>query len=153
DKQVSSIDTERALLAPDRIRKIVRYTLEHFDQKTKRATSYEHTVVTNVGDVVTSRRRAEELKQAKRVRGFNALCATASIDAARRYYSIFQQEQADLPPDKQLKIGLIYSYGANDPVADGALEEEGFDTDALSEDARTFLEDAIQDYNDMYGTS
>lgn len=153
DKQVSAIDTERALLAPERIREIVDYTLEHFDQKTKRTSSYEHTVVSNVGEVIASRHRIAELREAKGVRGFNALFATASIDAARRYFSIFQQQQADLPPDRQLKIGLIYSYGANDPVAAGALDEEGFDTDALSEDARSFLEDAIQDYNDMFGTS
>ena len=37
DKQVSAIDTERALLAPERLRQVVGYTLEHFDQKTKRS--------------------------------------------------------------------------------------------------------------------
>lgn len=37
DKQVSAIDTERALLAPERLRQVVAYMLEHFDQKTKRA--------------------------------------------------------------------------------------------------------------------
>lgn len=133
DKQVSAIDTERALLAPERISQIVAYTLEHFDQKTKRAEHY------SLGD--------------KRVRGFNALFATASIDAARRYYNHFQIQQRDRTPDQQLKVGLIYSYGVNDAVEDGALDEEGFDTDALSGDARSFLEDAIQDYNDMFGTS
>ena len=51
------------------------------------------------------------------------------------------------------KIGLIYSYGANDAVEDGALEEEGFDTEALSLDARSFLEGAIADYNAMFGTT
>lgn len=62
-------------------------------------------------------------------------------------------EQEDLPSDKRLKVGLIYSYGANDAVEDGALDEEGFDTGSLSRDAPTFLEGAIQDYNDMFGTS
>ena len=52
-----------------------------------------------------------------------------------------------------MKIGLIYSYGANDAADDGILEDEAFDTDALSGDARAFLEDAIQDYNDLFGTS
>ncbi|TFD75448.1 type I restriction endonuclease subunit R [Cryobacterium sp. Sr8] len=133
DKQVSSIDTEKALLAPERISQIVAYTLEHFDQKTKRAQHY------TLGD--------------KRVRGFNALFATASIDAARVYYNHFQILQEQLPSDRKLKVGLIYSYGANDAVEDGALDEEGFDTGALSMDARSFLEDAIQDYNGMFGTS
>lgn len=133
DKQVSAIDTEKALLADERICKIVEYTREHFDQKTKRAEGY------TLGE--------------KRVRGFNALFATASINAARTYYQHFRDQQKALVPDKRLKIGMIYSYGANDPVEDGALEEEGFDTSALDTDARTFLEAAIQDYNAVFGTS
>jgi type I restriction enzyme R subunit len=65
DKQVSAIDTERALLAPERISQIVGYIREHFDQKTKRAASYR--------------------MHGKRLAGFNSLFATASIDAAKRY--------------------------------------------------------------------
>jgi type I restriction enzyme R subunit len=152
DKQVPAIDTEKALLAPQRIGEIVAYVLEHFDQKTKRASGYLHSAVTNVAEVVSSKRQVEEVKAAKRVRGFNAILATASIDAARRYYNAFSRQQEDLPPDRRLKVALIYSYGANDPV-DDQLDDEGFDTDSLSDDARSFLEDAIQDYNDMFGTS
>src|SRR5690606_10686760 len=81
EKQVSGIDTERALLDPERIRQIVAYTLEHFDQKTKRSQGYDHAVVANVAEVVGGRRAIAELKQASRVKGFNALFATASIDA------------------------------------------------------------------------
>jgi type I restriction enzyme R subunit len=153
DKQVSAIDAEKALLDPKRIGEIVRYTLEHFDQKTKRSSSYEHSVVTNVAEATRTRRQAEALRERKRVRGFNAIFATASIDAARRYYNAFQIQQEQLPPDKRLKIGLIYSYGANEAADDGILDDEAFDTDALSTDARGFLEDAIQDYNDLFGTS
>lgn len=153
DSQVSAIDRERALLDVRRIRDVVAYTLEHFDQKTKRSSSYEHGVVTNVADSVRGRRQAEALKERKRVRGFNALFATASIDAARRYYNQFQLQMEQLPPDKRLKVGLIFSYGANEAEADGILDDEAFDTDALDRDTRSFLEDAIQDYNDMFGTS
>ncbi|GLU86112.1 DEAD/DEAH box helicase [Kocuria sp. NBRC 114282] len=153
DSQVSAIDRERALLDVRRIRDVVAYTLEHFDQKTKRSSSYEHGVVTNVADSVRGRRQAEALKERKRVRGFNALFATASIDAARRYYNQFQLQMEELPPDKRLKVGLIFSYGANEAEADGILDDEAFDTDALDLDTRSFLEDAIQDYNDMFGTS
>jgi type I restriction enzyme R subunit len=152
DKKVPAIDTEKALLAPQRISGIVAYALEHFDQKTKRSSGYLHSAVANVAEVIASNRQVEEIKQAKRVRGFNAIFATASIDAARRYYNHFALQQQELPPDRQLKIALIYSYGANEAV-DDLLDEEGFDTDSLSEDARSFLEDAIQDYNDMFGTS
>jgi type I restriction enzyme R subunit len=133
DKQVSAIDTENALLSAERVRQVVEYTLEHFDQKTKRNDSY------TLGE--------------RRVRGFNALFATASIEAARVYYNQFTVQQQGLPSDRRLKVGLIYSYAANEPVEDGALEEEEFETHALSGDARSFLEDAIQDYNDTFGTS
>lgn len=133
DSQVSAIDKESVLLDPRRISDIVRYTREHFDQKTKRADHY------TLGE--------------RRVRGFNALFATASIGAARTYYNHFQLQQEGLPSDQRLKIGLVYSYGANEAVEDGALDEEGFDTGSLTMDARTFLDDAIQDYNELYGTS
>ncbi len=133
DKKVAAIDTEKALLAPERVRQVVEYTREHFDQKTKRASHYV------LGE--------------KRLRGFNSLFATASIEAARRYYAEFRTQQADLPSDKRLKVGLIYSYAANEAVEDGALDEEGFDPEGLPQDARTFLEEAIQDYNALYGTS
>lgn len=133
DKEVRAIDTEAALLDDERISQVVGYTLEHFNQKTKRAEHY------TLGE--------------RRVRGFNALFATASIQAARKYYNHFQIQQQGLPSDRRLKVGLIYSYGANDAVEDGALDEEGIDTGALPMDDRSFLEDAIHDYNDMFGTS
>jgi type I restriction enzyme R subunit len=133
DKQVSAIDKENALLAPERIEQIVAYILEHFDQKTKRASHYS--------------------VAGKRLRGFNSLLATASIDAARRYYNHFYLQQTDLPSDQQLKVGLIYSFAPNQAIDDDLLAEEEFDTDALGFDAREFLEHAIQDYNDLFGTS
>lgn len=99
DRQVAGIDTEMALMAPERIRQIVQYTLEHFAQKTKRTSSYEYSVVTNVTESTRSRRAAEALRE-RRVHGFNAIFATASIDAARRYYNEFQRQQEELAPDK-----------------------------------------------------
>ncbi len=133
DKQVSAIDTEKALLAPERLRQVTGYVLEHFDQKTKRNDSY------SLGE--------------RRVRGFNALFATASIDAARAYYGEFKRQQEGVVPDRKLKIGIIFSYAANEAVEDGALEEEEFETGHLSGPARDFLDAAIQDYNQMFGTS
>jgi type I restriction enzyme R subunit len=133
DKQVSAIDTEKALLAPERLTKVVDYALEHFDQKTRRSEHY------SLGE--------------RRVHGFNALFATASIEAAKRYYTRFKEQQADLTPDRKLKIGLIYSYAANEAVADDYLDEEGFETSGLDQSSRDFLEGAIQDYNALYGTS
>jgi len=135
DLQVSAIDTEKALLAPERIRQIVDYTLTHFDQKTKRVDGGGY----SIGQ--------------RSVRGFNALFATASIDAARTYYRAFAEQQRDRLPGQRLKVGLIFSYAANGAVEDGALEEEGFEPEALSGDARSFLEMAIGNYNEMFGTS
>ncbi len=133
DVQVPAIDTEKALLDPDRISQVVAYVREHFDQKTKRNATY-----TLAG---------------KRVSGFNSLFATASIEAAKQYYFAFTYRQDELPADQQLKVGLIYSYAANEAEPDGLLGEEEFETHRLDKSSRQVLEDAIQDYNDMFGTS
>jgi type I restriction enzyme R subunit len=137
DKQVSAIDTEKALLAPERLRQIADYLLDHFDQKTKRSAGYR------LGD--------------KRLSGFNSLLAAASIDAAKRYYNIIEMAQRDRetrdPGYQRLKVGLIFSYAANEDEPDGLLAEEEFETHDLDQSSREFLEDAIQDYNDLFGTS
>ena len=153
DKQVPAIDVERALLAPERLSQVVGYTLEHFDQKTKRTQGYDYSIVANVADVVASRNRVAELKQASRVRGFNAIFATASIDAAKRYYLEFKKQQTDLAPNQRLKVGLIYSYAPNEAVGDDYLDEEGFEISSLDRSSRDFLDEAIKDYNRLFGTS
>jgi type I restriction enzyme, R subunit len=132
DKQVSAIDTERALLAPERISQVVGYIREHCDQKTKRSFAYS--------------------LAGKRLAGFNSLLATASIDAAKRYYAEFARQQAGLPEAQRLKVGLIYSYAVNEDDPDFLAEEE-FETDDLDASSRDFLEGAIKDYNAMFGTS
>jgi type I restriction enzyme R subunit len=132
DKKVSAIDTEHALLAPERIEQIVGYIREHFDQKTKRGVSYRH--------------------GGKRLAGFNSLFATASIDAAKRFYTEFARQQQSLLPAQRLKVGLIYSFAANEDDEDGLLGEEEFETDGLDKSARDFLEAAIADYNALFGT-
>ena len=153
DKQVSAIDTERALVAPERLRQVVAYTLEHFDQKTKRSNGFQFAGVTNIADVAAGRNRVDEVMVSRRVNGFNAIFATASIDAAKRYYNQFAIQQQELTPDRRLKIGLIFSYAANEAEGEGYLDEEGFETGALDASSRDFLEDAIQDYNELFGTS
>lgn len=133
DKKVSAIDTERALLSPERVSQVVAYMLEHFDQKTKRAQYYS--------------------LAGKRVHGFNALFATASVDAAKLYYSEFKAQQQDLMPRRRIKVGIIFSYSANPEIGDDYLDEEGFETSALDQSSRDFLDDAIQEYNAAFGTS
>ena len=130
DKQVSAIDTEKALLAPERVQKIVEYVLEHFDQKTRRNESYN-------------------LKN-KRVSGFNSILATASIEAAKRYYLAFKKAQENLTEDQKLKVGIIYSFAPNEEQVDGILAEEEFETEHLDASSREFLDMAISDYNKIY---
>ena len=133
DKQVSAIDTEKALLAPERLEKVVAYMLEHFNQKTRRNEVYK-------------------LKD-RRLSGFNALFATASIEASKRYYLAFKKAQETVPSDKKLKVALIYSFAANDDDPDGLLAEEGFEAEQLDKSSRDFLDAAIDDYNSMFGTN
>lgn len=131
EEEVRDIDRERALMAPERIHNIVAYILQHFDQKTYRNRSYK------LDD--------------KRVTGFNSILATASIDAAKLYYTEFQRQQDALPEDQRLKIALIYSYGPNEEV-NGILDEENSDSAAqLDQSSRDFLDAAIADYNEMFG--
>jgi len=132
DKKVSDIDRERALLAPERIANIVKYILEHFDQKTKRNVFYK-------------------LKD-RRLAGFNSIFAVSSIEAAKKYYAEFKKQLANLPSDKQLKIALIYSFGVNEEEIDGVIDENSEDTSGLDQSSRDFLESAIADYNAMFGT-
>ena len=153
DKKVAAIDTEKALLAPERLRQVASYILEHFDQKTKRSSGYVHSLISNVSDVAGGRNKIEALRVTSRVKGFNALFATASIEAAKRYYAQFAEQQKGQTPDGRIKIGLIFSFAANEAVEDGALEEEGFETGALDSSSRDFLDAAIKDYNAMFGTS
>jgi type I restriction enzyme R subunit len=136
DEKVWDIDREKVLAAPERITNIVRYILEHFDQKTKRNSYYQ-------------------LKD-KRLAGFNSIFATASIDMAMKYYSEFQSQMAVLPSGRRLKVATIYSFGVNEdePEIDGILEYENLeDTSRLDQSSRDFLDSAIQDYNKLFKTN
>ena len=131
DKNVSAIDIEKAMGAPERIREIVKYTLEHFDQKTKRNSFYS--------------------LKGKRMAGFNAMFAVSSIPMAMKYYKEFQRQIAE--SHRQFTIATIFSYAANEEDPEDVLQEEGFDTDALDQTSRDFLESAIQDYNAAFNTN
>lgn len=150
DKEVSDIDRDRAMKDPRRISEIVSYIIEHFDQKTKRnADTYVHKIISNVEDVAA--RQALEEKYDKRIKGFNSIFATASIDFAKLYYTEFKKQLKD--SEKPLKVALIYSYGANDEVGDFVEDENSDDTDGLDVSDRDFLDKAIMDYNLMFHTN
>lgn len=131
DKNVSSIDTERALAAPERVSEIVGYILDHFDQKTKRNSFYS--------------------LKGQRIAGFNSIFAVSSIPMAMKYYSEFKKKLAER--GRKLTIATIFSYSANEADPEDTLPEESFEMDALDQTSRDFLEDAIRDYNADFGTS
>lgn len=158
DTQVRDIDRENALAAPERISNVTQYIREHFDQKTKRNSKpYAFTRLTNVHEAASARDRGaiEEVKQKIRLSGFNSIFAVSSIDVAKAYYTEFKKQQADEPEIKQLKIATIFSYGANDPdeEMDGIEDENSDSTEGLEKTSRDFLEVAIKDYNQMFGTN
>lgn len=133
DKKVNDIDREAVLSAPERLENVVKYIIEHFDQKTKRNSFYK----------VKDRRLA----------GFNSIFAVSSIDVVKKYYLEFKKQLANEPSDKKLKIATIFSFGVNDEDVDGVLDENSEDTNGLDKSSRDFLESAISDYNEMFGTS
>ena len=133
DKKVSDINREKALTAPTRLANIVGYIREHFDQKTKRNSFYK-------------------LKE-RRLAGFNSIFAVSSIDVAKKYYAEFKKQLEDVPSDKKLKVATIYSFGVNNEDVDGMIDENSEDTSGLDVSSRDFLDNAIADYNAMFGTS
>lgn len=157
----SRAQEEAALMAPERISAVTSYILKHFNQHTRRQTetgetntSYLHTVTSNTADVARRSSGAGEAIRAKRrVIGFNAMMAVQSVEAAKLYYTEFKRQQAGLPEHKRLKVATIFSYGANEDPEAGILAEEGFDTRELSGESREFLDTAIADYNQIFGTS
>lgn len=153
DKQVEAINTESALLAPERVSEVVTYILDHFDHKTKRNSGfYTFNKLKNIADVAKNQDTKED-KQKVKLNGFNSIFAVSSIDAAKLYYMEFKRQMA-AEPDKALKIATIYSYGQNEEDPDGFIDDEESDnTDGLDLTSREFLETAINDYNQMFNTA
>ena len=131
DAQVRAIDIEKAMGAPERIREIVGYTLEHFDQKTKRNSFYT--------------------LKGQRTAGFNSIFAVSSIPMAMKYYTEFKRQLAEQGRD--LTVATIFSFAANEDDTEDVMVEEGFDTDALDKTSRDFLDEAIKDYNEAFHTN
>lgn len=156
DQQISAIDREKAMASPERISQVVKYILEHFDQKTKRSSYYSFRVLDDIHKVASARKGAQvsEHKTEQKLNGFNAMFAVASIPMAKAYYNEFKRQQAELPETQRLKIATIYSYGTNEEEIDGILAEENPEsTTQLDQQSRDFLEGAIRDYNLMFSTN
>ena len=148
DEKVYSIDEEKIFDHKARIKLITEYIIRHFSTKTKTNESYVYSALENVVEVAKNQ-NAEERKFKRNVNGFNSIFAVSSIKMAKEYYKEFQEQLEEL--NSNLKVAIIYSYGVNGE--DGVIDENSESTEALSVDDRTFLDNAIKDYNKMFGTS
>lgn len=143
---------------PRRVKEIVKYILEHFDQKTKRnGKTYSFRALRNIEAVATDKTRGQvaEVKDSVRLSGFNSIFAVSSIAMAKAYYLEFKRQMQDLPEAKRLRVATIFSYAPNEDVEDanGMLgEENSDDTSQLDASSRDFLESAIKDYNALFKT-
>lgn len=126
EKKLSAAENKQALLHPDRIREITQYILNNFRQKTHRL---------HAGN-----------------KGFNAMFAVSSVDAAKLYYECFRELQKT--SDKPLRVATIFSFAANEEQdAIGDIQDESFDVSAMNSSAKEFLSAAIADYNALFKTN
>ena len=126
EKKLSAAENKQALLHPERIREITQYILNNFRQKTHRL---------HAGN-----------------KGFNAMFAVSSVDAAKLYYESFRDLQKSC--DKPLKVATIFSFAANEEQdAIGDIQDESFDVSAMNSSAKEFLNAAIADYNALFKTN
>ncbi len=142
---------KKALADPRRVKEIVKYILEHFDQKTKKRNGKTYSsfrALRNIEAVATDKTRGQvaEVKDSVRLSGFNSIFAVSSIAMAKAYYLEFKRQMQDLPK-QSLRVATIFSYAANEDVEDanGLLgEENSDDTSQLDASSRDFLESAIK---------
>ncbi len=126
EKKLSAAENKEALLHPERIREISQYVLNNYRQKTHRLQA--------------------------NAKGFNAMFAVSSVDAAKLYYESLNQLQKDR--DKPLKVATIFSFAANEEQdAVGDILDESFDVSAMNSSAKEFLSAAIADYNAFFKTN
>ena len=124
--KLTAAENKRLLLHPDRIKEISQYILKNFRIKTHR----------NQGNG----------------KGFNAMFAVNSVEAAKLYYEELNNLQKD--NEKKLKIATIFSFAPNEEQnAVGDIQDENFEPSAMDSSAKEFLAKAINDYNAMFRTS
>jgi type I restriction enzyme R subunit len=126
EKKLTAAENKKAFLHPARIKEISQYILKNFRIKTHR----------NQGGY----------------KGFNAMFAVSSVDAAKCYYEELNRLQKD--SEKPLKIATIFSYAANEEQsAIGEIVDENFEPSAMDSSAKEFLTVAINDYNALFKTN
>ena len=126
EMKLSAAENKSALLHPARIKEISQYILDNFRIKTHRNLNSD--------------------------KGFNAMFAVSSVDAAKCYYEELYRLQKDV--EKPLKIATIFSFAANEEQsAIGEIMDENFEPSAMDSSAKEFLTKAINDYNAMFRTN
>lgn len=126
EKKLSAAENKSELLHPARIKEISQYILDNFKIKTHRSIGAN--------------------------KGFNAMFAVSSVDAAKCYYEELNNLQQG--SEKLLKIATIFSFAANEEQsAIGEIIDENFEPTAMDISAKEFLTNAINDYNAMFKTS
>lgn len=124
--KLNAAENRQALLHPDRIKEISQYILNNYRQKTHRL---------QAGG-----------------KGFNAMFAVSSVDAAKQYYETFKTLQKD--SEKPIKVATIFSFAANEEQeAIGTIADESFEVSAMNSSAKEFLSAAIADYNAFFKTN
>lgn len=126
ERKLTSADYAQLMLHPDRIGKIAQYILRNFRLKTHRAQGGK---------------------------GFNAMFAVSSVEAAKRYYDTLRMLQQGEP--HPLRIATIFSFAPNEAQnAVGEIDEETLEPAAMDASAKEFLSRAIkEDYNVAFATN
>ena len=152
NSKVWDIAREKALSDPRRISNVTKYILDHYAQQTLQGKSYKMKVVTNVEKLAKDKKKAvEEVRNESLLSGFNSILAVQNIPMAKQYYQELKRQMEELPANKQLRVATIFSYAPNEDDPDE--DENNDNTDGLDTPSREFLESAIRDYNEMFGTS
>ena len=123
EEKLSSAEYNGLLLHEERIKEVSEYILQNFNIKTHR----------NFGN-----------------KGFNAMFAVSSVEAAKCYYETLTDLQKN--SEKPLKIATIYSFAANEE-SKGEIPDENFEPTAMDSTAKDFLGKVVSDYNAMFQTS
>ena len=126
EEKFSSAEYKQLMMHPQRIQEVSQYILQNFRLKTHRGVGGN--------------------------KGFNAMLAVSSVEAAKSYYQQLNLLQKDSP--HPLKIATIFSYAANEEQqAKGEIEEESFEPSAMELTAKEFLSKVVEDYNTTFKTN
>ncbi|MGP1624648.1 type I restriction endonuclease subunit R [Prevotella koreensis] len=124
--KLTAAENKQLLLHPDRITEVSQYILQNFRIKTHRHQGSG--------------------------KGFNAMFAVNSVEAAKLYYE--EMNNLQQKEEKKLKIATIFSFAPNEEQnAIGDIRDENFEPTTMDRSAKEFLTKAINDYNAIFKTN